>query len=184
MTDYYVGEIKLFAGNYAPDGWHFCDGSLLDVSQNQMLFSLIGTTYGGNGATTFGIPDLRGRVPVCQGVGPGTPNLTPRVIGQKGGAEMVVIDSSSIPAHNHTLSVSKDNATSTTPKDNVFAQVVVQGSHTGMYLPTSKGGTTITAAPEMLAQAGMGTGVSHDNCMPTMALTYMIALNGLYPTRS
>src|SRR4051812_1587744 len=101
MAEPYIGEIMMFAGNFAPRGWALCDGSLLSISQNTALFSILGTTFGGNGQTTFGLPDLRGRLPMHPGQGPGR---TGRTLGESGGAETVTLNTTQMPAHTHTAS--------------------------------------------------------------------------------
>ncbi|MDE2463523.1 MAG: tail fiber protein, partial [Alphaproteobacteria bacterium] len=122
MAEPFLGEIRIFAGNYAPEGWHFCDGSLLSVSNNDALFALLGTTYGGDGASTFGLPDLRGRVALSMGQGPGLQNYT---AGQKAGSEMVTLTIPNIPAHSHTLNAAPANATTATAGPTVVLAAAV-----------------------------------------------------------
>jgi len=122
--DNYLGEVRIFAGNYAPEGWQFCNGQSLSVSEYQALYSLIGTTYGGDGVNTFALPDLRGRVPVGVGSGPG---LTPRVLGQSGGSEEVALVESQIPAHGHNLTVNTSEASTATPSQNMLPSSVSAG---------------------------------------------------------
>src|SRR5512135_3630836 len=118
MSSPYIGEIRLFGGNFAPVGWAFCDGALVPISENDALFNLIGTTYGGDGQLTFALPDLRGRLPMHMGTGPG---LSPRTIGEQGGVETVTLTANQIPAHSHVpLSVSGDGNQST-PQNGVWA---------------------------------------------------------------
>ncbi|WP_298327489.1 tail fiber protein [Asticcacaulis sp.] len=179
MVDYYVGEVRLFAGQYPPVDWHLCDGSLLSVSTYQALFALIGTTYGGDGVTTFGIPDLRGRVPVGQGQGTG---LSPRTLAQAGGAEAVSLAAAHTPAHSHSFATAGVTATDLTPGQTLaFANTE---SPATAYLKdgSGAGAATVTtlAAPSISTSTG---GATHNNMMPTMALTYIIALNGTFPTR-
>ena len=112
MSDPFVGEIRMFAGNFAPRSWALCDGQLLAVSQNDTLFSLFGTIYGGDGRTTFGLPDLRGRVPIHMGAGPG---LTPRSIGSRSGSERATVSSNQLPAHTHSWAASADPAEDGSP---------------------------------------------------------------------
>ena len=118
MSDPFIGEIKMFAGNFAPRGWALCDGQLLAVSQNDALFSLFGTIYGGDGRTTFGLPDLRGRIPIHAGSGPG---LSPRRLGAKGGAENVTLTTAQLPAHKHDIFASSAGASAGNPLNNVSA---------------------------------------------------------------
>src|SRR5688572_5778483 len=121
MTEPMIGEIRMWAGNFAPKNWALCNGQILAIASNTALFSILGTTYGGNGTTTFGLPDLRGRVPLGQGQGPG---LTPRSLGEIGGEESVVILTSEMPAHTHTSTLPCDSnfadATQTSPKNDVY----------------------------------------------------------------
>ncbi|MGE5477127.1 MAG: phage tail protein [Bacteroidales bacterium] len=177
----YVGEIRLFAGTYAPVDWHLCDGTLLQINTNQMLYSLIGTTYGGDGVNTFALPDLRGRVPVGQGQGTGLSN---RVIGQAGGASLVQLTSAQMPAHTHAVKVSNKVATTQAMAANsgFAANVVPSAGKIGRYAPPSSNPTpanldagTISAAP--------GGNQAHSNVMPYMALNYIISLLGVYPMR-
>jgi|AGTN01.1.fsa_nt_gi Microcystin-dependent protein len=177
--DYFVGEIRLFAGNYEPNGWRFCDGRTMPITGNELLFALIGTIYGGDGRTSFMLPDMRGRVPVGMGQGSG---LTNRTLGQTGGAERVVLNAATIPAHSHNLMVSTTAATATTAEGNTFAMVPSTGTPRGLYLPTDKPGTAQQFADAALADAGYD--FPHDNCMPTMAFNFIIAVSGgLFPQR-
>jgi microcystin-dependent protein len=183
MSDAYVGEIRLFAGNYATENWHICDGSLLNIQAFPALYALIGTTYGGDGQTTFGLPDLRGRVPVGQGQGT---NLTARVLGQKGGSSTVTLTQSQMPAHTHSFSAS--TVTATTP--------TLAASGSGFATPISTGadGPVVAYAPSALVtsaenvnlgsnaiSASSGGGQPHNNLMPYEAINYIIAVQGLFP---
>lgn len=182
MTDPYIGEIRLFAGSFAPEGWHLCDGTVLTVQGNEALFSLIGGTYGGNGTTQFALPDLRGRVPIHQGQGQ-NPSLTNRVLGQIGGAEAVALTAAQMPAHTHTLNASTGNATTITPSNSVgLAKPTVAGW--GQYFA----GNTPASDFSLLPMSGSALSVSgqsqaHPNVMPSLVLTYIICLIGLYPMR-
>lgn len=170
MSEPFVGEIRMFAGNFAPRGWAFCDGQLLAVSQNDALFSLLGTIYGGDGKTTFGLPDMRGRIPIHAGHGPG---LSPRRLGAKGGAEKVTLTVNQLPSHGHPLHASSDFATSPNPSNNAFARSVGD------------------AYVQDLAPANLNAGVvskvggsrSHTNLMPFLCVHFIIALVGIYPSR-
>jgi microcystin-dependent protein len=163
-----MGTIILFAGNFAPKGWLFCDGSILSIAQNTALFSILGTTYGGNGTTTFALPDLRGRVPMQQGAGPG---LLPRTLGETVGTETVTLLQTNLPAHTHTLLVSSNSANDDIPE----GQALASGQ---FYDP---------AAPSVpLHPATVGvTGGSQpiNNMQPSLALNYIIATEGVYPSR-
>ena len=166
----FVGEIMLFAGNYAPRGWAVCDGQLLAISQNDALFSLLGTTYGGDGRTTFALPDLRGRAPVHQGNGPG---LSGRTLGSKGGEEHVTLTVNQMPSHAHPVMGSSANADSGDPAGRVLA--LADFNLYGVAAPAAD-----------MAAAGIGTtggGQPHDNMMPFLAVNYCIALVGIYPAR-
>ena len=180
MSDPYLGEIRPFAGNYAPEGWQLCDGSLLSVSTYQALYSLIGTTYGGNGVTTFGIPDLRGRLPVGQGQGT---NLTPRTVGQEGGTSTVQLTQAQMPVHTHNFqAASAVGTTNVLSSGGVLAQ-----TPTGVnrYVPPSAV-TSSTFIHEMASGAitsALGGSGAHANVMPYLAIQFIIALVGVYPTR-
>jgi len=172
MSEPFVGEIKMFAGNFAPRSFAFCDGQLLAVSQNDALFSLLGTIYGGDGRSTFGLPDLRGRIPIHQGTGPG---LSERRLGSKSGAETDTVTTAQLPAHSHALMASNDPADSRDPTGRVTAN----STSTALY-----GGS---GTPQALSDQGLGnTGGSqpHNNVMPFQCIHYIIALFGIYPSRN
>jgi microcystin-dependent protein len=168
--DPFIGEIRLFAGSFAPRDWVFCDGQLMQVAQNTALFSILGTTYGGDGRTTFALPDLRGRVPVHPGTGPG---LTTRQLGQKAGAETAGLTIDQMPAHGHRVTASDTRGDSADPANNVPA-----GDPDMPYIAS---GATAMAA-DMVQQAGGGQ--DHANMQPFLGLNYIIALVGIYPSRS
>ncbi len=170
MSDPYVGEIRLFGGSFAPAGWAFCDGSLVSIAENEVLFNLVGTTYGGDGQETFALPDLRGRVPLHQGTGPG---LSPRVVGETGGAESVTLTPSQLPAHTHLLMASQAVGTSPSPANAVPASTVSGLSYTAgaASLPMRAG-----------ALSPVGGSQPHDNVMPTVTVTFIISLFGIYPS--
>ena len=172
MSDPYVGEIRMFAGNFAPLGWAFCDGQLLAVAQHDALFSLFGTTYGGDGRTTFGLPDMRGRLPIHQGDGPG---LTDRPLGQKGGSEKVTLITSQLPTHNHDLVANTQPATSTAPANLMPAQ----GVGVAFYAEQAP---NEMMAPTMLHNTGGNQ--SHNNLMPSLCVNFIVALVGIYPSRN
>ncbi len=173
MSEPFVGEIRIFAGNFAPRGWAFCEGQLLTVADNDALFSLIGTFYGGDGRTTFGLPDLRGRVPVHQGTGPG---LSGYSVGQKGGAEEITLTSAQLPAHTHAFSASTSGGTSASPQDKVVA------SAPSVTTFIAEAPSTPLAA-SMVGDAFPGS-AAHENRMPSIAIHYIIALTGIYPSRN
>ncbi|TDN93245.1 tail fiber protein [Microbacterium sp. BK668] len=167
--DPFIGELRCFGFNFAPRGWALCNGQLLSISQNTALFSLLGTTYGGNGTTTFGLPDLRGRVSLAFGQGPGLSNRTQ---GEQAGTETVTLTAATIPAHGHTVAASSA-ATSKNPSG-AFPAVTGAGSSYG-----TTGDLTMNAA--MIG--GGGSGQPHDNMPPYVVLNWCIALEGVFPSR-
>ncbi len=173
MSEPFVGEIRMFAGNFAPRGWAFCDGQLLAVSQNDALFSLLGTIYGGDGRTTFGLPDVRGRIPVHQGSGPG---LSPRQLGAKYGEEKITLTVNQMPSHNHggTLQATNALASQTQPVDHTPAESAA----------TSYTTEPVDASFSSSAIVSVGGSRSHSNYMPFLCIHFIIALVGIYPSRS
>ena len=171
MSEPFVGEIRMFAGNFAPRGWAFCDGQLLAVSQNDALFSLLGTIYGGDGRTTFGLPDLRGRVPIHAGSGPG---LSPRRLGAKAGAENVTLTVNQLPSHTHPMQANTEFANETGPEGNVLAQSTV----VNMYFEASP-----NTALSTTSLTNTGGSRKHTNLMPFLCIHFIIALFGIYPSR-
>ena len=171
MSEPFVGEIRMFAGNFAPRGWAFCDGQLLAVSQNDALFSLLGTIYGGDGRTTFGLPDMRGRIPLHQGTGPG---LSPRRLGAKSGDEKVALTTSQLASHGHDFNASTEIATVTGPQGKVIAR-----TSGNLYEATTQNADFSSA---MIANTGGSQ--PHNNLMPTLCIHFIIALVGIYPSRN
>jgi microcystin-dependent protein len=171
MSEPFVGEIRMFAGNFAPRGWAFCDGQLLAVSQNDALFSLLGTIYGGDGRTTFGLPDLRGRIPLHLGRGPG---LSERRLGSKGGAEKVTLTTNQLASHTHDWNANTADATDAAPQGKVVANPV------GLRLFEPAGQDADFASA---AIANAGGSQPHTNLMPTLCVHFIIALVGIYPSR-
>jgi len=171
MSAPFVGEIRLFAGNFPPDGWQFCDGQLMAISQSEVLFNLIGTTYGGDGQITFALPDMRGRVPVHQG-GSGGSNY---VVGQAGGVENVTLTPGQMPQHTHAMSASTSAASAAHGPSEVL------GSSATMSLYGS-GTPTMAMDPNAIAQVGGGQ--PHANVPPFVALSYIISLFGIYPSQN
>lgn len=171
MSEPYVGEIRMFAGNFAPRGWALCDGQLLAVSQNDALFSLLGTIYGGDGRTTFGLPDLRGRLPMHAGDGPG---LSQRRLGAKGGAESVTLNVNQLPSHTHQLKASDNVAGRTDPANNVLGRSTNIDLYTGDPPDVNAAATAIGA---------VGGSQSHSNLMPFLCINFILALFGIYPPR-
>lgn len=169
--DPFVGEIRLFAGNFAPTGWARCDGQILPISQNTALFSLLGTTYGGDGRTTFALPDLRNRVPVHQGQGPG---LSLRPLGEPGGSDSVTLLSTEMPAHTHQVRGLPDPAESAVPAGKALAR--------GVNLTPYAGAANVAMHPGAVNLAGGNQ--PHNNQAPYLTLTFIIALQGVFPPRS
>jgi microcystin-dependent protein len=168
----YLGQIAMVGFNFAPVGWAFCNGQLMPINQNTALFSLIGTFYGGDGVTTFALPDLRGRVPIHQGAGPGLRNY---VVGQTGGEEQVSLTIAQIPAHTHPLLGQSALGNSASPTGNIWAA-------------QSRLNVFSSAVPDSPMGAGAigmaGSGLPHDNRSPYLSITYIIALEGVYPSQN
>lgn len=176
MSTPYIGEIRMFAFGTrgAPNGWQACDGSLLPISQYDALFALIGTTYGGDGQTTFAVPDLRGRLPIHQGQGPGLSNY---VIGQRAGTETVTVLPTQMPAHTHTVVATNAAATTGTPGNTVLPGAV---SGQTMYVTDTSGGMPFNLSPQSTTPAGGSQ--PHENCMPTLTVQFCIATQGIFPS--
>ncbi len=173
MSEPFIAEVRIFAGNFAPRGWAFCDGQLLPISQNTALFSLIGTTYGGDGTTTTALPNLQGRAVMHPGTGPG---LTTRQLGQTGGAETVQLDSTNLANHSHTWKGITSPANDDEPND----KLVARGAGLGAYTDDTSNLTQMSSN----AIANTGGNSAHNNMQPYIALNYIIALVGLYPSRN
>ena len=173
MSDPYIGEIRMFGGNFAPAGWAFCNGQLMPISENDTLFTLIGTTYGGDGQETFALPNLQGRVPVHQGQGPGISSNY--VIGQAMGVESVTLTTQQIPSHNHPFFASKAGGQQSTPVDNIPASPPVAKIY--------RAGVPSDQFPVTLVQPAGGS-QPHDNLMPYLAVSFIISLFGIFPTQT
>ena len=173
MSNPFVGEIRMSGGNFAPSGWAFCNGSLLQISENDVLFTLIGTTYGGDGTSTFALPDLQGRVPVHQGQGPGISQNY--IIGDRAGLETVKLTTQQLPVHNHNMMVSTATATNPNPTGNILATS-----------PTISPYVADVASPQLAAGAVQNSGGDqpHENLMPYQCISFIISLFGVFPTRS
>ena len=167
-----LGQIIMFAGNFAPTGWAFCDGQLLPISQYTALFSLLGTTYGGDGRVTFALPDLRGRAPIGFGQGPGLNNY---ILGQVGGEETHTLATPEMPAHSHAVNVDSANGTSDTPVNNVPAVNSEGIQHYGSALNG-------TMSPGAIGSSGGG--LAHNNMQPYLGINFLIALSGIFPSHS
>ncbi|MBV9880848.1 MAG: phage tail protein [Gemmatirosa sp.] len=165
----YVGEIRMFAGNFAPAGWAFCEGQLIAISENDTLFNLIGTTYGGDGQETFALPNLASRVPVHMGRGPDGNSYQ---IGEMAGTETETLTVQQIPSHSHPLVASTSQATDTLPANNVLAQSVIAD----MYIQDSPDGAL---APSSVQPQGGSQ--PHENCQPFLCINFIISLYGIYP---
>jgi microcystin-dependent protein len=175
MSAYYIGQIVIFPYNFAPRNWATCSGQILPIAQNTALFSILGTTYGGNGQTTFALPDMRGRVPIHFGQGAG---LSQYVLGQQGGIENVTLLGSEIPTHSHgTFQALSTNGNLKTPAGNIPA--AVQGTATNIYSPAA---ANTTMSPTTLAVAG--SSFPHNNLEPYLTLEYCICLFGIFPARN
>jgi len=161
----YVGEIRIFAGNFAPAGWMFCEGQLLPISENDTLFQLIGTTYGGDGVSTFALPDLRGRIPIHQGNG--------FVLAETGGAEEVTLTASQIPVHSHPLLASSGPGNANSPGGNATGE----SAAVKIYVAEQP---TANLNPSALAQVGGSQ--PHANFQPYLCLNYIISLLGIFPS--
>lgn len=169
MADPFLGEIRLFAGNFAPSGWAMCDGRTLQISQNEALYNLIGTTYGGDGQTTFALPDLRGRVPIHAGGG--------FSVGQNGGSESVTIENNSMPAHTHSVNGSANAATATSPAGDVPASITGGGTTRAYgHAPPFH-----TIDPSSIGPNGGS--LPHPNIQPYRCLTFIVALSGEWPSQ-
>ncbi|GAB2809472.1 phage tail protein [Ferruginibacter profundus] len=173
MQDPFIGNVILFGGTFAPVGWAFCDGSLLPISENDALFNLIGTTYGGDGQVTFALPDLRGRMPIHQGQGPG---LSTYVIGQVAGTEAVTLLPGQIPPHSHTVLSNSGTAGTNVPNANFLAAQSTLSEYIA--------GSSVNSVMSPVAIANSTGGLPHANIMPSLAMNYIIALQGIYPQQS
>ncbi|HXG59605.1 MAG TPA: tail fiber protein [Thermoanaerobaculia bacterium] len=170
MAQPYIGEIRIFAGNFAPAGWMFCDGQSLSISQNDALFTLIGTTYGGDGINTFNLPNLQSRIPLHMGTGPDGANY---VIGAMGGVEYVTLTTQQIPPHTHPLLGTTNAAIQTGPGGNLFGvSAQVEYATAGVNADTAMNPNAITAA---------GGSQPHENLMPYICINYIISLFGIFP---
>ena len=166
MAQPYVGEIRQFAGNFAPAGWMFCSGQLLPITENETLFQLIGTTFGGDGQNTFGLPDLQGRVPIHQGNG--------FILAQTGGVESVTLTLNQIPAHSHLPQANSGNGTSTSPSNNFWA------AQPALLQYSNAGTANINLAANTLAPVGGSQ--PHDNFQPYLCVQFIISLFGIFPS--
>jgi len=176
MNPSYIGAVWMFGGNFAPANFNFCDGSIQQISQNEALYALLGTTYGGDGNTTFALPDLRGRVAISQGSGPDLPAY---VLGQKAGAESLTITTQQMAAHTHLLNVGT-NATATAPASNLFLnQLTAGGTAQQVY---SDAVPNAVMAPGTIGTAG--NNIPINIIQPVLAVSYVIAMYGIFPSQN
>jgi microcystin-dependent protein len=168
MAQPYVGEVRMFAGNFAPAGWMFCEGQLLPISENETLFQLIGTTYGGDGQSTFALPDLRGRIPIHQGNG--------FILAETGGAEEITLTVSQIPAHTHALLATANAASTTAPSSNV----VPARSSLSTITPYGSDAPKTNLHPS--AVSAVGGSQPHNNFQPYLCVDFIISLFGIFPS--
>ena len=173
MSQPFIGEIRMFGGSFAPAGWAFCNGQLMPISENDALFTLIGTTYGGDGQETFGLPDLQGRIPLHFGQGPGISQTYQ--MGEKAGVESVTLSVNQLPNHTHTLIGSSDIATDPNPNGDMLATSSLLQPYVG-----------IAPDANMAANAigPVGGSQPHDNMMPFLAVSFIISLFGIFPTQT
>lgn len=167
MSEAYVGEIRMFAGDYAPQGWALCNGQLLSILENEVLYALLGTTYGGDGRTTFGLPDLQGRIPIH------TSSSIP--LGTKAGTETVTLTTSQLPAHTHMANASSTVGAESSPSNAVWAPTTLENYSDGTgATPVSMNGAALSP---------VGGSQPHENMMPSLTISFIIALVGIYPSQ-
>jgi microcystin-dependent protein len=182
MSNYYIGEIRMFGGNFAIANWSFCNGQLIPISQNETLYTLIGTTYGGDGTSTFALPNMQGRLPIHMGAGTG---LSPYVIGQSAGTESVTLNQSTMPAHSHAL-----NATSAPANSQNISASSLPANTTGPLNVDFYVSNVGTPAPSFGAMNGATLGFAgggsptHENRMPSLCVTFIISMYGIFPSRN
>src|SRR5262249_17191802 len=177
MGEPFLGEIRMFAGNYAPYGWNFCNGQLLPINENDALFALIGTIYGGDGQTSFALPNLQGRLPLHMGPGPGGPTFN---IGEMAGTETVTLTTQQIPTHSHPLQAT--NSGPVAPPTNANPSVLNSPNQAGSMLYGAPAGGPTTLHPQTIHSAGSNQ--PHDNMQPYQCVSFIIAMTGIYPTQS
>jgi microcystin-dependent protein len=176
VTDQFVGEIRMFGGNFAPNGWALCNGQILPISQNTALFSLLGTNYGGNGTSTFALPNLQASFPLCAGQGPG---LEQYEVGESGGVAQVTITTQTMPAHSHAPQASTESGTSNSPSLANWAQ-----PHFGRAVDEVYGTSGATVTMSAAAVSAVGGSQPHNNLPPYLVVNFIIALVGIFPPRS
>ncbi|HKX83980.1 MAG TPA: tail fiber protein [Pyrinomonadaceae bacterium] len=171
MSDPYIGEIRMFGGSFAPAGWAFCNGQLLPISENDALFTLIGTTYGGDGQETFALPNLQSRTPLHAGTGP---DGTTYQLGETGGVETVTLTVNQIPLHNHAMLASNDIPTASNPQNNVIGQAAAKIYRVG--------NPSTTLHPQTIGIAGGSQ--PHENVQPYLCVSFIISLFGIFPQQT
>lgn len=176
MSNPFLGEIRMFAGSFAPRNWALCNGQILSISQNTALFSILGTYYGGNGTTNFALPNLQGMAPLGAGTGPG---LTPRSIGETGGETSVTLLPNEMPTHNHGVNASSSVGNQVEPANGVWS---VAGAGRGEKMYAASAGTSAPMSPQAISTVGGGQ--PHNNLQPYLTLNFIIALNGIFPSRN
>jgi microcystin-dependent protein len=182
MSTPYIGQIDMFGGNFAPKHYALCNGQLMSITQNQALFSLIGTAYGGNGISTFALPNLQSSLPVHMGTGPG---LSHYAIGQVGGSTSVTLSIANIPQHNHMLDATQADADTTTIGPSVILATTTGDSAPLFYANPEDGQPPLTLVPMAVNACGFaGQSQSHSNLMPSLCITFIIALQGIFPSRN
>lgn len=174
MADVFLGEIRIFACNFAPYGWAFCNGGLLPISQYTALFSLLGTSYGGNGTSNFGLPNFQGNAANSSGQGPG---LSDYYLGETGGVSSVTLNTNQIPAHNHPVNCLKAGGDSNTPVNHSWAEYVVGRGPNNLYAPPNN---TLMSHSAINVTGG---NQPHNNMAPYLSLNFCIAMQGIYPSR-
>jgi len=169
----YVGEIRMFAGNFAPNGWMFCNGQLLPISENEVLFQLIGTTYGGDGQQTFALPNLSSRIPIHMGTGPSGNTY---VIGESGGVEQVTLTQNQIPSHSHPMGSNNGSSSGSSPANSYL------GRNTSVDAYTSDPSDILNMSPNAISPTGGSQ--PHENMMPALCINYIISLFGIFPSQT
>jgi microcystin-dependent protein len=181
MSSFYLGQITMFGFGFAPKGWALCNGQTLAINQNQALFALLGTTYGGNGVTTFLLPNLQAALPVCEGQGAG---LSGYVMGQVGGNANVTLLQNQLPSHNHTFNASKTGAASATVTGNIPATPTVSTPNPA-YMYANQGSPALIFVTMAAGACGpAGSSQAHSNLMPSLTINFCIALTGIFPSRN
>jgi len=180
MSQPYIGQILMFGGNFPPSGWMFCNGQILPISEYDTLFNLIGTTYGGDGQSTFALPNLQGRLPVHMGTGGG---LSTYVIGQSAGTESVTLTQQQIPQHNHMVTTQTAGGSSATPTTSAVLGDEQSNASGGNAFAYGIGGTGTQVAMPGSTVGGSGGSQPHDNMMPYLCVSFVISLFGVYPSQ-